>query len=62
LPLKKELLGVFELRTKKTADGYSVCVEGIGRRYSVKGDRFVREANGEGPCETALIYTLPPKL
>jgi hypothetical protein len=62
LPLKKELLALFESRTKETADGYSVCVEGIERRYSVKGERFVREANGSGPCESALIYTLPPKL
>src|SRR5206468_12122101 len=32
LPLKQELLGLFESRTKQTADGYSVCVEGIQRR------------------------------
>ena len=62
LPLKKELLALFESRTNETADGYSVCVEGIERRYSVKRERFVREANGSGPCEAALIYTLPPKL
>lgn len=62
LPLKKELLSLFESRTKETADGYSVCVEGIERRYSVKHERFVREANGSGPCESAVIYTLPPRL
>ena len=62
LPLKKELLVLFESRTKETPDGYSVCVEGIQRRYSVRGEKFVREENGPGPCDTALVYTLPPKL
>ena len=62
LPLKQELLALFESRTKATADGYSVCVEGVERRYSVRGLKFVREANGSGLCQTALIHTLPPTL
>ena len=62
LPLKRQLLALFESRTKVTADGYSACVEGVERRYSVRGVKFVREANGSGVCETALIHTLPHKL
>lgn len=57
LPLKNELLKLFESRAKATTDGYAVCVEGVERRYRVQDGKFLRGENGPGPCETVQVVT-----
>jgi|CXWL01.1.fsa_nt_gi hypothetical protein len=58
LPLKKELLALFTSRAKAESDHYSVCVEGAERRYGVQSGKFVRLADGQGPCEVTALKTL----
>src|SRR2546423_12967940 len=50
-PVKKELLALFTRRAKLVEDQYSVCVDGAERRYGIKGNEFIRLADGTGPCE-----------
>jgi hypothetical protein len=40
-PLTEQIANHRVERTKATADGYAVCVEGDERRYSVRADKFV---------------------
>ena len=56
-PLKKELLALFTRRAKSVGDQYSVCVDGVERRYGIKGNEFIRLADGLGPCEKTVITT-----
>jgi hypothetical protein len=59
LPLKRELLDLFENRAVPTGQGFSVCVEDKQRQYqTVEGGRFTRLADGPGPCETTQLQSL----
>jgi hypothetical protein len=51
-PLKKEVLALFTKRAKSIGDQYSVCVEGAERGYGVMDGKFLRLADGPGPCDT----------
>ena len=42
LPLKKELIGLWESRIEPTATGYAVCVDGKKRVYQASKNRWVR--------------------
>ena len=56
-PLKKDLLALFTRRTRTVEDQYSVCVDGVERRYGVKDNGFFRLPDGPGPCEKTEIST-----
>lgn len=58
LPLKHELLKVWSGRTRIVNEEYRVCVNGAERVYTVKDRRFVREADGPGPCELTPVTAL----
>jgi hypothetical protein len=42
LPLKKELIGLWESRIEPTGTGYAVCVDGKKRVYQASKNRWVR--------------------
>lgn len=56
-PLKKDLVALFTRRTRTVEDQYSVCVDGVERRYGVKDKSFLRLPDGPGPCEKTEIST-----
>jgi hypothetical protein len=57
-PLKKEILALLVRRAKIEGDQYSVCLDGAERRYGVQSGKFIRLADGLGPCETTQLKTL----
>jgi hypothetical protein len=57
-PLKKEVLSILTKRTKAEGNQYSVCLDGAERRYGVQDRKFVRLADGLGPCEVTILKTL----
>ena len=56
-PIKKELLALFTQRARLVEDQYSVCVDGVERRYGVKNNGFIQQPDGPGPCEKTVIST-----
>jgi len=58
LPLQRELLELYIGRTKAVGSDYRVCVDGAERVYTVQDGRFVRLANGPGPCEVTNLQSL----
>jgi len=58
LPLKNEILTLLTKRTQVKGENYAVCVEQVERLYGVQDGRFVRLADGPGPCETTRLETL----
>jgi hypothetical protein len=56
-PLKNDLLALFTRRTRTVENQYSVCVDGVERRYGVKDNGFFRLPDGPGPCERTVIST-----
>ena len=59
IPLKRELLDLFVARTTSEGDVFSVCVEGVERRYhALDITRFTRLPDGIGPCELTQLNSL----
>ena len=59
IPLKRELLDVFISRTTQDAETFTVCVDGLQRRYlAVDVNKFTRLPDGPGPCEPVQLTTL----
>lgn len=59
MPLKRELLNMFLTHTRYEGEAYTVCVDGIQRRYqALDVNRFTRLDDGPGPCELKRLYSL----
>ncbi|HET7910213.1 MAG TPA: hypothetical protein VFL19_05855 [Nitrospira sp.] len=59
MPLKRELLQVFVTHTRYEGDAFTVCVDGVQRRYqALDVNRFTRLDDGPGPCELKRLYSL----
>lgn len=59
LPLKRELLELFVLRTTQDGETFSFCVNGVERRYRViEASRFTRLPDGPGPCDFTPLQSL----
>jgi hypothetical protein len=59
VPLRRELLTLFESRVEQSQDTFSFCISGVQRRYqATEGGRFSRLPDGSVPCETTALHTL----
>lgn len=56
--LKNELLELYQKRVKETDTGYSVCISGKEQMYGIREGRFIRLADGDGPCPTTKAKSL----
>jgi hypothetical protein len=59
IPLKRELLNLFVTRTTYEAETFTVCIEGVQRRYhALDTNRFTRLIDGTGPCDATELKSL----
>jgi hypothetical protein len=59
IPLKRELLNLFVSRTTYESDTFTVCVDGLQRRYqALDTTRFTRLLDGPGPCALTQLQIL----
>jgi hypothetical protein len=59
IPLKRELLTLFVSRTTYESDTFTLCVDGVQRRYqALDTNRFTRLVDGLGPCELTQLQSL----
>ena len=59
VPLRRELLSLFESRAEHSEGTFSFCISGIQRRYqAIEGGRFTRLPDGPVRCETTPLHTL----
>lgn len=59
IPLKRELLDLFIVRTSREGETFIFCVNGVQRRYqSIDTNRFTRLPDGPGPCESTRLQSL----
>ena len=59
VPLRHELIALFESRTEQSQDTFSFCLSGVQRRYqALEVGRFTRLTDGPGHCETTKLQTL----
>jgi hypothetical protein len=59
IPAKRELLTLFVSRTTYEGDTFTLCVDGIQRRYqALDSNRFTRLVDGPGPCERTPLESL----
>ena len=59
IPLRHEMIALFESRTQQSQDTFSFCISGVQRRYqALEVGRFTRLTDGPGPCETTKLQTL----
>jgi hypothetical protein len=62
IPLKRELLNLFVLRTKQDGEVFSFCISGVQRRYqAIEAARFTRLADGLDSCEQTQLMSLKPE-
>src|SRR5215217_2956181 len=56
VPLRHELIALFESRTEQSQDTFSFCLSGVQRRYqALEVGRFTRLTDGPGHCETTKL-------
>jgi hypothetical protein len=60
LPLKKELIGLWEARIEPTPTGYAVCVDGRKRVYQAGKNRWVRLNDASHDCPHVEFQSLHP--
>ena len=59
IPLKRELLNQFVSQTTNEGETFTVCADGVQRRYqALDTNRFTRLVDGPGPCESMQPQTL----
>ena len=59
LPLKRELLDAFVSHTTHDDDTFTLCIDGVQRRYyALDINRFTRLPDGPGPCELLQLNSL----
>lgn len=59
IPLKRELLELFVLRTTQEGETFTLCADGVQRRYqAIDPSRFTRLPDGPGPCESTPLRSL----
>lgn len=59
IPVKRELVTLFVSRTNYEGDTFTLCVDGIQRRYqALDTNRFTRLVDGPGPCELTPLESL----
>ncbi len=59
IPLKRELLDLFVSRTTQEGDVFTLCVDGVERRYQAYDiTRFSRLPDGPGPCAAVPLISL----
>jgi hypothetical protein len=61
LPLKKELIGLWESRIEPTATGYAVCVDGKKRVYQANRNRWIRLNDLPYDCPRVEFKSLQPE-
>jgi hypothetical protein len=59
IPLKRELLDLFVSRTTYQEETFTLCVDGVQRRYqALDTNRFTRLVDGPGPCDLTPLHSL----